>query len=103
MAALPFCFRIHNTYPHDSKNFTQGLDMEDGVLYEGTGSNGQSRLLETDLNTGASLQAFELAPQYFGEGITILGEEVYHLPQTSKVGFVYDKESFLLARTFNEP
>ena len=35
-------YRIVKVYPHDRQAFTQGLQYVDGVLYEGTGQNGQS-------------------------------------------------------------
>jgi glutamine cyclotransferase len=35
-----------------------------------------------------------LEEQYFGEGITLFDNRIIQLTWTSKVGFVYDKESF---------
>jgi glutaminyl-peptide cyclotransferase len=101
MAATLYGYRIIHTYPHDRQNFTEGLDMHDGALYEGTGGNGRSRLLKTELSTGTVLTSLDLAPMYFGEGVTVLGGEVLQLTYTSKVGFAYDKESFALTRTFS--
>jgi glutamine cyclotransferase len=101
MSASLYGYRIINTFPHDRENFTQGLDMQDGVLYEGTGQNGQSRLLKTDLRSGDIIESLDLDPQYFGEGITVLGEDVYQLTYTSRIGFVYGKDSFALSETFS--
>ena len=36
--------------------FTQGLQYLDGVLYEGTGQNGQSGIRKVELETGKVLQ-----------------------------------------------
>lgn len=45
-------FSIINVYPHDTSSFTQGLVVYKGILYEGTGEYGTSKLLKTDFKTG---------------------------------------------------
>lgn len=32
-----YSYKIINSYPHDPNAFTQGLEYDDGLLYEGTG------------------------------------------------------------------
>jgi len=63
-------YRIVNTYPHDSRAFTQGLVFVDGHLYESTGLSGRSTLRMDDLETGRTLQSQSLDTKYFGEGLT---------------------------------
>ncbi|HEX5690201.1 MAG TPA: glutaminyl-peptide cyclotransferase, partial [Roseiflexaceae bacterium] len=87
-------YQVINTYPHDPQAFTQGLVYEDGVLYEGTGLNGQSTLRKVELETGAVLQQHDLASEYFGEGITIVGDKIFQLTWRSNIGFIYDKATF---------
>lgn len=82
------------TFPHDPSSFTQGLELFNGHLYEGTGLNGQSQLLLVDMQTGKALKSYRLARSYFGEGITVFKEKIYQLTWTSKIGFIYDRESF---------
>ena len=41
--------------PHDPQAFTQGLELRDGTLYEGTGRVGRSQLRALDPATGAVL------------------------------------------------
>jgi glutamine cyclotransferase len=96
-----YTYRIVNTYPHDNTAFTQGLLFADGILYEGTGLHGRSTLRKVALETGDVLQRLELPRQFFGEGIAVMGNRVYQLTWRSRVGFVYDKESFALLRQFN--
>jgi glutaminyl-peptide cyclotransferase len=48
-------------------------------------------------------QRRNLGSRYFGEGITILGERIYQLTWQSQLGFVYDRASFELQRTFFLP
>ncbi|WP_334140145.1 glutaminyl-peptide cyclotransferase, partial [Methanothrix soehngenii] len=45
-------YKIINSYPHDPNAFTQGLEYDDGLLYEGTGGYGQSSLRRVDIQTG---------------------------------------------------
>lgn len=99
--ALPvYGYRVVHSYQHDTSSYTEGLLLDGGFLYEGTGRYGQSRLLKLDLATGKALKSHDLAPQWFGEGVTILGEEIFQLTYISNTGFVYDKNSFAPKRTF---
>ncbi len=99
-------YRVVNVYPHDRGAFTEGLVYVDGVLYEGTGldnqSNppGQSVLERKELATGKVLQSIRLAPEYFGEGVTVMGNRVYQLTWQERTGFVYDKDTLQPLGTF---
>jgi glutamine cyclotransferase len=95
-----YSYNIVNTYSHDPDAFTQGLVIDDGVLYEGTGRYGQSSLRRVELETGDILQIRELSDQFFGEGIAIYGDEIIQLTWQSHIGFVYDKNSFELLQEF---
>ncbi len=96
-------YKIVNTFPHDREAFTQGLAFEDGVLYEGTGRNGRSELRKIELETGNVLQTRKLPDEFFGEGITVYGDNIIQLTYLSKIGFVYKKDTFELLREFNYP
>lgn len=87
-------YEVVNTFPHDANAFTQGLAFCDGNLYEGTGLNGRSSIRRVDLATGTVLQQQDLPFRYFGEGITIWGDELYQLTWKSETGFTYDRRSF---------
>ena len=93
-------YTVVATYPHDRDAFTQGLQFLDGVLYEGTGLNGRSSLRKVDLATGRVLQKRDVPSQYFGEGITILKNELFQLTYQSGVAFVYDRNTFEPKRSF---
>lgn len=92
-----------NSYPHDAAAFTQGLVFEDGFLYEGTGLEGRSSLRKVDLTTGEVLQSVNLPTILFGEGITIFGDRIIQLTWTTRLGFVYDKNSFIQLGKFAYP
>ena len=93
-------YRIVHVYPHDPSAFTQGLLYLDGFLYEGTGLNGRSSIRMVDLKSGKVLQHYELPGQYFGEGLTDWGSTLVELTWQSHKGFVYDRFSFRLLRSF---
>src|SRR5882757_2606428 len=96
-----YTFKIIRTFPHDQNAFTQGLAYRDGFLYEGTGLNNQSSLRKVRLETGEIVQRVDLAPEFFGEGITLLKNEVIQLTWQSHVGFVYNVRDFHLLRHFS--
>jgi len=87
-----YTYQVINKYPHDPKTFTQGLAYHEGYLYEGTGLRGQSTLRITELTTGETIQSIDLAPEYFGEGITIHNNQIYQLTWRSHTAFTYDLE-----------
>ena len=85
----PLTYSVLKTYPHQTSSFTQGLEFHKGVLYESTGLNGQSNVMQVDVLTGSILKSIPLDKQYFGEGITIVNDRVYQLTWTSGVCFRY--------------
>jgi glutamine cyclotransferase len=93
-------YRVVAAYPHDRSAFTQGLLWDRGELIEGTGLYGQSSLRRVDLRTGEVRQVRRLAKEHFGEGVALLGERIYQLTWRGGKGFVYDRDSFELLRSF---
>lgn len=101
-AATPiYKFEIVNTYPHDPDAYTQGLVLDGKFLYEGTGLHGKSTLRKVDLSTGKVLKKINLPPAYFGEGITVVENQIIQLTWQSRKGFVYDKRTFRITREFD--
>ncbi len=96
-----YSYKVINTYPHSTDSFTQGLVFDQGVLYESTGLNGQSAVKIVDLKSGKTIKSHELPDKYFGEGMTIVGNKIFQLTWRAKKGFVYDKNTLKLLRTFN--
>lgn len=91
---VAYSYQVVNSFPHDIKAYTQGLEYVDGVLYEGTGQEGRSSLRRVSLETGEVLKIRDLDQDLFGEGITVLGERIYQITYKSQVGFIYDKTTF---------
>jgi glutamine cyclotransferase len=100
---VSYTYDVINVYPHDPNAFTQGLVIDDGVMYEGTGLTGESSLRRVDIETGDVLQIHELPSEFFGEGITVFGDKIIQLTWQSEIGFVYDKNSFELLQNFSYP
>jgi glutaminyl-peptide cyclotransferase len=76
--------------PHDPTSFTQGFELVDGVLYEGTGLVGSSAMLATDPATGAVTRRVPL-DTVFGEGITVVGDRIWQLTWQDQVAIERDR------------
>ncbi len=96
-------YQIVHVYPHDRTAFTQGLEFRAGFLYEGTGLNGHSKLRKVKLETGQVIQEANLPGEYFGEGITVINQQIVQLTWRTQTGFVYDQNSFRRLRSFTYP
>lgn len=96
-----FGYVIQHVYPHDPRAFTQGLQYENGVLYEGTGLNGRSSIRRVKLETGEVLQQRDVPAAYFGEGIVVWHSELIELTWRSQIAFAYDRDTFEPTRTFS--
>ena len=94
-------YKVVHVYPHDPNAFTEGLEYRAGFLYESTGLEGRSWLRREKVETGEILQQIDLDPRYFGEGITILNQQIVQLTYKTQIGFVYDQSNFRVKRTFN--
>ncbi len=90
---VTYRYRVVKSYPHDRKAYTQGLVYDNGFFYEGTGQQGESNLRKVDPETGKVLSQVNLDGSLFGEGVALFGDRIYQLTWTSKVGFVYEKET----------
>ncbi|MDB9721120.1 glutaminyl-peptide cyclotransferase, partial [Winogradskyella sp.] len=95
-----YTYEIVNTYPHDISSYTQGLEFYKGQLYESTGQKTKSKLRRVNFETGEVLKNLNLEDRYFGEGLTILNDKIYHLTWQANTGFVYDVESFKKLSSF---
>jgi glutamine cyclotransferase len=100
-----YTYEIANTYPHDPKAFTQGLVFYNGFFYEGTGGRQRdsfhSSLRKTEVESGKVLQKFDLAGEFFGEGITIFNGKIYQITWEEQTAFVYDLNDFKLLKQFH--
>lgn len=92
-------FKVVAAYPHDPAAFTQGLAIEAGKLYEGTGLYGASTVRRVNLTSGRAEKQRALGERYFGEGIAILGGRLYQITWMNGAAVVYNLDTFEVERT----
>ncbi|HEY9195544.1 MAG TPA: glutaminyl-peptide cyclotransferase [Mucilaginibacter sp.] len=95
-----YTYKVEKTFPHDTSSYTEGLQYTDGVMYESTGEEGHSTIRKNDLQTGKALALTKLEDKYFGEGLSVIGDKVVQMTYREKVGFIYDKNTLKLLKTF---
>ena len=96
-----YSYEIINEYDHDISSYTQGLEFNGNYLYESTGLNGFSSLKKIDLFKNKVIETRFLDKQYFGEGLTIINDKILQLTWRSKVGFIYDLDTFEMQGSFD--
>jgi glutamine cyclotransferase len=102
-------YAVVNKLPHDTTYFTEGLEFYNGQLLESSGGNDDSSPYPSEMGvvnrqTGKVATKAKLDPsKYFGEGITVFKDKLYHLTWQSGVGFVYDAKTFKPLREFKIP
>ncbi len=102
-------FAVIKAHPHDTAAFTEGLQFYNDKLFESTGSPAEmpqtrSVIGEVNRETGKLQKKIELnRDKYFGEGMVFLDGKLYQLTYTTKIGFVYDAQTFKQLDTFTFP
>lgn len=93
--------KIKQVFPHNNKHYTQGLEFNEGKLFEGIGQYNASLVCQKELKTGNIVPSKEmnLDDSYFGEGITIFKDQLYQLTWQEQTCIVYNKESFEIIKT----
>lgn len=84
---------VVKSFDHQQSAYTQGLQFVDGVMWEGTGEYGSSRLQYTDMATGRVTVVATLPDRHFGEGITLLGDRIYQLTWQNGIMYIYDRKT----------
>ena len=94
---------VKNVYPHSVDSYTQGLQFVDGVMWEGTGEYGSSQIVTYSLGDTEPKVLNKLPRSEFGEGITLLGDELYQLTWESNICHVYNPKTMQKLRDFRYP
>ena len=84
--------------PHDTTAYTEGLAADGSALYESTGKLGQSQLRELNPVNGEVIRSVALPPDFFGEGITVVGDRIWQLTYQNGVAIEWDKANFTQLR-----
>ena len=83
-------FEVTGKIVRSEVGFTQGLEWRDGKLFESTGAVGNRSGLSTIAPDGTVTRLRDDGTRYFGEGLTILNDEIYQLTWQEREVFVYD-------------
>lgn len=83
-------YNIIAQYPKDTSAYTQGLEINNGKMYESTGDFENSSMRIVNFKTGAVEQKKLMgSTNIFGEGITIFKDKIYQLTWVSNIVYVY--------------
>lgn len=93
-------YNIMAVHPHDTTSFTEGLQWINDTLYEGTGLEGESKLMRVNINNGKAVKSVSIDSSLFGEGITVLNGKIYQLTWENHKAFEYDAHSFVKLKEF---
>ncbi len=92
-------YQIIATRPHDATAYTQGLQLTGGRLFESAGQYGQSTVREIEPTTGKVLRKRPLAKTVFGEGLSVIGKEMWVLTWKENTVYVLEPDTFKPIRT----
>lgn len=103
-----YSYTIVNTYPHDIKAYTQGLEFYGDLLIESTGNGegigtrtkGKSSIRKVNAKTGEVVKINELDDAIFAEGSTVLNNKIYQLTYKNNEVYVYNLETLQKEKTF---
>ena len=84
--------RIEASWRHDTDAFTQGLETFGTIIYESTGLYGESRLRALD--GAVELRSVAIDSDLFGEGLTLVGNEIIQLSWREGRALRWDRATF---------
>ena len=93
--------QIVESRPHASDAFTQGFEFFEGKLFESRGLYGESGVSEINPSNGELMRWLPLENQFFGEGLTVVGDTLIQLTWRNGVANVIDIDSFTIVDVFN--
>lgn len=83
-------WQILKEHPHDPGDFTQGLVLVEGRLFESTGQYGRSSVHEIERHSGRKLRATPLPVEAFGEGLAYAERRLIQLSWREQTAWIYD-------------
>lgn len=93
-------YKVVRSFSHDPESYTQGLLYHKGYIYESTGQANRSSVRKIDPKNGDVLRKKDLESKYFGEGLSLLENELYMLTYHAQKVFVFDLETFEEKRSY---
>ncbi len=96
-------YEVTKTHYHNENSFTQGLFVENGIVYESSGLYNKSYLAKYPLGSNNYTKQVRQAESYFSEGITKFENKIYQLTWNEQAVFKYNFETFELESKLNLP
>lgn len=87
-------YKVHEVLPHSVANYTEGFEFYQDQLLESTGNYDESFIYAYHPKSGKISRSLKLDKSYFGEGITVINNNLYQLTYKAKKGFIYDVNTF---------
>jgi glutamine cyclotransferase len=90
-APATMTFQVESQVRRTVLGFTQGLEVRGDKLFESTGAiAGDTRLTTIDPRNGSVVVLANFGKAFFGEGLTILNNQIYQLSWQERQVFVHD-------------
>jgi glutaminyl-peptide cyclotransferase len=101
--AMPKAMRfvVSGSFERSIRGFTQGLEVRGDTLFESTGLVAGTTRLTTIDHTGKVTVLADFGKSFFGEGLTILKNNIYQLSWQEHAVFVYDLSGKQLRKMTN--
>jgi len=91
-------YEILETVRHNASYFTQGLEISEGLMYESSGQYGRSRIRKYQPGQDTTILESRLPDKYFGEGLTLLEDELFMLTWQENTVFVFNPDDLSVMR-----
>jgi glutamine cyclotransferase len=91
--------RVLARLPHPSRGFTQGLIVDDGMVWESTGLYGESALRRYRLGSDRDEECAPVPPELFAEGICRAGDIIWQLTWLERVALRWQPAPLALLET----
>jgi len=89
-----------NSKKHSKACFTQGLIIQDNIVWESCGGFGVSQIKKWNLDTGEVIKRKRLDQKYFAEGLTEFKGDIYVLTWHAQKAFKLNKDTLEITREF---
>jgi glutaminyl-peptide cyclotransferase len=90
---------VKGIIPHDTSAFTEGLEIYNNKILEGTGTLENTFISLVDTN-GGNRQVKVKVPKIFGEGVSVLNGKLYQLTYTEAKVIQYNATTFTKEKEF---
>jgi len=94
----PDSYQVIARYPHDPLAFTQGMVIYNDSLFESTGLLHKSEVRKINITEGELLLKTDITDIYFGEGLTLLNQQLVQMSLKSGKVFFFDPETLILIK-----